>query len=44
MKFYLEFEKPIVELEQKISELRAFSKEESVDIQNEILRLERKVE
>ena len=44
MKFYLDFEKPIVELENKISELRAFSKDENVDIQNEILRLEKKVE
>lgn len=44
MKFYLEFEKPIVELEQKISELRVFSREENVDIKQEIQRLEKKVE
>jgi acetyl-CoA carboxylase carboxyl transferase subunit alpha len=44
MKFYLDFEKPIVELERKIAELRDFSKEENVDIHEEIRKLERKLE
>ena len=42
MKFYLEFEKPIVELERKLAELRDFSKEEKLDIQKEIHKLEQK--
>jgi len=44
MKFYLDFEKPIVELERKIAELSDFSKEEDLDIQEEIRRLEGKKE
>jgi acetyl-CoA carboxylase carboxyl transferase subunit alpha len=44
MKMYLEFEKPIVELERKIAELRELSKDGSVDLQDEIVRLERKAD
>lgn len=36
----LEFEKPIQELENKISELRNFSKDKGIDLSNEILTLE----
>lgn len=36
----LEFEKPIQELETKISELRSFSKEKGIDLTNEIATLE----
>jgi len=43
-RIYLEFEKPIVELERKISELREFSRDEKLDIKNEIKRLEAKKE
>jgi acetyl-CoA carboxylase carboxyl transferase subunit alpha len=42
MKIFLDFEKPIVELERKIAELREFSKEENLDFQEEIKKLERK--
>ncbi|MFH1261909.1 MAG: acetyl-CoA carboxylase carboxyltransferase subunit alpha [Pseudomonadota bacterium] len=44
MKMYLEFEKPIVELERKIEELREFSKEKNVDIHDEIKKLDRKLD
>jgi acetyl-CoA carboxylase carboxyl transferase subunit alpha len=44
MKFYLEFEKPIVELQQKIAELHDFSKIEKLDFQKEIKKLEQKSE
>lgn len=37
----LEFEKPIIELEQKIAEMRSYS--DSLDISNEINKLEKKV-
>ncbi|MFA5859399.1 MAG: acetyl-CoA carboxylase carboxyltransferase subunit alpha [Elusimicrobiota bacterium] len=40
----LEFEKPIVELELKIEELRVFSKEKNVDVSGEIKALEEKCE
>jgi acetyl-CoA carboxylase carboxyl transferase subunit alpha len=43
MHHYLEFEKPLVELEQKIFELRGFSTDQ-VDFTAEILRLEKKAE
>src|SRR5690606_31606832 len=39
---YLEFEKPIVELESKIAELRALSNHESMNLKEEIARLEKK--
>ncbi len=38
----LEFEKPIQELENKISELRSFSKEKGIDLSNEISILEKR--
>jgi acetyl-CoA carboxylase carboxyl transferase subunit alpha len=40
----LEFEKPIVELEQKILEMREFAKGESVELSHEIESLERKLD
>ncbi|MBE0596233.1 MAG: acetyl-CoA carboxylase carboxyltransferase subunit alpha [Desulfuromonadales bacterium] len=43
MQFYLEFEKPIVELEQKIRELREYSTDK-VDFSGEIKKLEKKAE
>ncbi len=44
MRFYLEFEKPIVELERKVSELRELSKQEGVDFSEELKKLERKID
>lgn len=38
----LEFEKPIQELEIKISELRSFSQEKGIDLTNEIVTLEKR--
>lgn len=43
MHFYLEFEKPIVELENKIQELLEFSSD-TVDLKTEVAKLEKKVE
>jgi acetyl-CoA carboxylase carboxyl transferase subunit alpha len=43
MQFYLDFEKPLIELEQKLNELRGYSTDE-VDFSNEIQRLEKKAE
>ncbi|MFH2137032.1 MAG: acetyl-CoA carboxylase carboxyltransferase subunit alpha [Candidatus Omnitrophota bacterium] len=40
----LDFEKPILELEQKISELRSFSKDRKVDLSDEIKQFEDKLE
>lgn len=40
---YWEFEKPIVELEKKIDELKRFSSEKGVDLSNEIANLEKKL-
>ena len=39
----LEFEKPIIELEQKISELKGFSAHKDIDISSEIKRLDEKL-
>ena len=39
---YLDFEKPIVELERKIEELRKFTSMEEMDLTDEIRKLERK--
>src|SRR3989338_4851759 len=39
----LEFEKPIIELEQKIEELKGFSAHKDIDISGEIKRLEEKL-
>src|SRR5512136_3385131 len=41
--YYLEFEKPIVELENKIQELTAFSSD-TVDLKSEVAKLEKKAE
>ena len=41
---YLEFEKPIIELEKKISELRGLSKTGPVDLLKEVKKLESKLE
>ena len=41
MQFNLDFEKPLVELEQKIRDLREFSTEK-VDFASDILKLEKK--
>ena len=41
-KFILEFEKPIIELEKKVEEMRSMS--EIIDIQPEIKFLEKKIE
>ena len=41
--FTLEFERPILELEAKIQELKQFAEVEKVDFSTEIVRLERKV-
>ncbi len=43
MQFFLDFEKPLVELEQKIRELRDYSTD-SVDFSNDIKKLEKKSE
>jgi len=43
MQYFLDFEKPLVELEQKIRELRDYSTD-SVDFSNEIKKLEKKAE
>ena len=39
---YLEFEKPVAELEQRIAELRSAAEGDDVDISNELQRLELK--
>lgn len=43
MQFYLDFEKPLVELEQKIKELRDYSTD-SVDFSSDISKLEKKAD
>ncbi|MFC1555507.1 acetyl-CoA carboxylase carboxyltransferase subunit alpha [candidate division KSB1 bacterium] len=40
----LEFEKPIIELEKKISEMREYSVTESIDMSEEIVKLEKRCE
>lgn len=42
-KFILEFEKPIVKLEEKINEMKTHSNEENVELSDEIIRLEKKL-
>lgn len=44
MNLTLEFEKPLVELEKRIEELRNFSQEKGIDLSDEIATLERKAE
>ncbi len=41
-KYVLEFERPIVEIQQKIAELKEFSVNENIEVQHEIGRLESK--
>ena len=41
---WLEFERPLVELEQKISELREFADGEHLEFHDELRRLERKAD
>lgn len=41
---WLEFERPLVELEQKISELREFADDERLEFNDELKRLERKAD
>lgn len=41
---WLEFERPLVELEQKISELREFADDERLEFNDELRRLERKAD
>lgn len=43
-KFVLEFEKPIAELENKIQEMRAYTDSTGIDLQDDIKRLEGKIE
>jgi acetyl-CoA carboxylase carboxyl transferase subunit alpha len=43
-KFVLEFERPIVEIQQKIAELKEFSISENLEVQHEIERLEAKAQ
>ena len=42
-KFILDFEKPIVKLEEKIREMKSYSTEENVELSDEIERLEKKL-
>ncbi len=42
-KFILDFEKPIVKLEEKINEMKAYSNNENVELSDEIERLEKKL-
>ncbi|MBN1996046.1 acetyl-CoA carboxylase carboxyltransferase subunit alpha [candidate division KSB1 bacterium] len=42
--FILDFEKPIIEIQKRINELREISKNESLDVDNEIERLELKAQ
>jgi acetyl-CoA carboxylase carboxyl transferase subunit alpha len=44
MAIILEFEKPIIELEQKIGELRKFTNKEQIDLSSEIIKLESRLE
>lgn len=44
MNHILEFEKPVVELEKKINELRVYSKEKQIDLSGEIGKLEIRLE
>ena len=42
--YVLPFEKPIVELEKKLEELRTFSEEQDIDVTDEVSRMEKKLE
>jgi acetyl-CoA carboxylase carboxyl transferase subunit alpha len=41
---WLEFEKPLLELEQRIDELRSFASDQNIDVDRELQRLESKAE
>ena len=41
--YVLPFEKPIVELENKLDELRSFSETQDIDVSSEIKSLEKKI-
>ncbi|MBI9021142.1 MAG: hypothetical protein JEZ10_07805, partial [Verrucomicrobia bacterium] len=41
--FILPFEKPVQELERKLHELEAFSKEQDLDVSHEIDRMKEKI-
>ncbi|MEJ2627634.1 MAG: acetyl-CoA carboxylase carboxyltransferase subunit alpha [bacterium] len=43
-KFILDFEQPIVKLEEKINEMKTYANEENVELSDEIKRLEKKLE
>ena len=44
MAIILDFEKPIIELENKIEELKKFTSDESIDLSDEIIKLTRRLE
>ncbi len=44
IKFALEFEKPVIELEKKITEMREYASSTGVDLGEDIIRLEKKAE
>ena len=44
IKFALEFEKPVIELEKKINEMREYAASTGVDLGDDIVRLEKKAE
>jgi acetyl-CoA carboxylase carboxyl transferase subunit alpha len=44
MAIVLEFEKPIIDLENKIEELKRFTREEQIDLSDEIARLQNRLE
>ncbi|MDI6808356.1 MAG: acetyl-CoA carboxylase carboxyltransferase subunit alpha [Candidatus Eisenbacteria bacterium] len=41
---WLDFEKPIVELERKIQDLKEFASEENIEVKEEVIRLEKRAE
>jgi acetyl-CoA carboxylase carboxyl transferase subunit alpha len=43
-KFALEFEKPVIELEQKIEEMRAYAESNNLNLEEDISRLEKKAQ
>ena len=43
MAIVLDFEKPIIELEDKIQELKSFTDKEDIDLSNEIEKLTKKI-
>ena len=43
MSYVLPFEKPIVELERKLTELKSFSENQDLDVSSEVQKMERKI-